>query len=371
MVPALPSSLALGAMALLLCACAGPAASSSRPQSASPDDQARAGSTNGSESANSGSAAEKASSYRPVPAPLVIEGSAFEAAGSQPLAAAEPIEFPGLHNLYWLSEDILSGSEPEGQIALEKLAELGIRTVLSVDGKVPDHEEAARLGMRYVHVPIRYSGIEQDEVLAIAKTFRELEGPFYVHCFHGKHRGPSAAAIGRVLLDGAERDQAIAEMRQYCGTSNKYEGLYQTIATGNLPSPEATAAFDFDFAPEFRFQGFRTAMIDLPRSFDPLVDMSKRDWQPNPDHPDGNARNEAAKMVTLFEQMGEMDDVQSAPEDFRGWVASSLEHSRELVNALEDIQSGSSAPEQANRAALAALEAVKQDCNACHRVYRD
>ena len=49
------------------------------------------------------------------------------------------------------------------------------------------------------------AGINEDEIAMIAKTFREVEGPFYVHCYHGKHRGPAAAAIGRVALDGLGR----------------------------------------------------------------------------------------------------------------------------------------------------------------------
>jgi protein tyrosine phosphatase (PTP) superfamily phosphohydrolase (DUF442 family) len=203
-----------------------------------------------------------------VPAPIQVTSSAYEAAAVSQLPEQAPIEYPGLHHLFWLSDDILSGAEPEGDVALEKLAEMGIKTILSVDGKAPDAETAKKLGMRYVHVPIRYRGIEQDELLKIAKTFRELEGPFYVHCYHGVHRGPAAAAVGRVVLDGAPREQAIAEMRQYCGTSSKYEGLYGAIAFGQLPSAEETQAYPFGFEAQHQFRGFRHAMVDLARSWD-------------------------------------------------------------------------------------------------------
>jgi protein tyrosine phosphatase (PTP) superfamily phosphohydrolase (DUF442 family) len=309
---------------------------------------------------------------QPVPEPLLLEDTAFAAAGQAPLPEREADERPGLHNLYWLSDDILSGSEPEGQVALEELAELGIKTILSVDGKAPEHEAAAALGLRYVHVPIRYNGIEETEVLAIAKTFRELEGPFYVHCFHGKHRGPSAAAIGRVVLDGAGRDTAIGEMRQYCGTSEKYEGLYRTIATGDLPSPEETAAFEFDFPAEFRVEGLRQSMVELPRSFDLLVDLSKRDWAPKADHPDANARNEAAKLEELFSQLATTSEVLAAPTDFRTHVDESRVHAKDLVEALTRFGASEGAErEAANELAKEALGAVKARCTACHRDYRN
>ena len=309
----------------------------------------------------------------PVPEPLALTGSAYEAAGLFTLPDVDAGEHTGLHNLYWLSDQILSGSEPEGPRALEKLADLGIRTVLSVDGKAPEHQSAERYGLQYVHVPIRYSGLEPDELLSIAKTFQELEGPFYVHCFHGQHRGPAAAAVGRVLLDGASREEAIAEMRQYCGTSEKYEGLYSAIALGDLPAPEEVAGHPFDFAPEHRVDGLRAAMIDLPRSFDTLVDMSKRDWRPNPNHPDANARNEAARMVEMFEQLQTLPEVTSAPEDFREHVDSSLENSRRLLFSLDAYgQAANSADvEAAGNSALESLQALRSDCRSCHAEHRN
>ncbi|MHC4820557.1 MAG: hypothetical protein ACYTDX_02405, partial [Planctomycetota bacterium] len=146
-------------------------------------------------------------------APIDLTGTAFDAAGLRALPEREPQNWDDLHNVYKLSDNIVTGGEPLTPAALERLAAMGVKVVLSVDGKAPDVETAKRLGMRYVHVPIQYSGISYAERVKIAKTFRELEGPFYVHCFHGKHRGPAAAALGRVVLDGCSREDAIAEMR--------------------------------------------------------------------------------------------------------------------------------------------------------------
>ena len=174
------------------------------------------------------------------PAPLQVEGSAFALAGRVEIPKLAVEEHSDLHNVIKLSQQIVSGSEPHGRAALGKLRHMGIRTILSVDGKAPDVTGAQALGMRYVHVPIQYKGISEDQVSRIAKAFRELDGPFYVHCFHGKHRGPAAAAIGRVVLDGASRKVALAEMRQ-CGTAAKYEGLYRTLAHQVLPTAKETA----------------------------------------------------------------------------------------------------------------------------------
>ena len=134
-------------------------------------------------------------------------GTAYEAAALLRLPETPPENHPALHNVYALSENIISGGEPENEEAFRILQDMGVRTILSVDGKVPDAALAERYGMKYVHVPIQYKGITAAEVAQITKTFREQEGPFYVHCFHGKHRGPAAAAqLGRLVLDGIARE---------------------------------------------------------------------------------------------------------------------------------------------------------------------
>ena len=231
-----------------------------------------------------------------------ISGDAFEAAARTTLPVVKPLELAGLHNVFRLSPDIISGAEPQGEDAFRELERMGVKTILSVDGKAPDSARAARHGMRYVHAPIQYSTVTDDEMARIAKTFRELEPPFYVHCFHGKHRGPAAAAIGRIARDGATREQALAEMRQWCGTSGKYAGLYRDIARGPIPTEAASRALVWDFPEKARLEGYRHAMVEAARCFDHLIALARRDWQADPDHPDVDARNEAEKLAQIMQR---------------------------------------------------------------------
>lgn len=296
------------------------------------------------------------------PPPLADVGQAFDLAGRTRLEETEPEEAPGLHNVFHLSRHIISGGEPEGEEAFERLAGMGVKTILSVDGKVPDGEAAARHGMRYVHVPIHYSGISEDEMLRIAKTFRETEGPFYVHCYHGKHRGPAAAAVGRLVLDGAPRERALAEMRQWCGTASKYEGLYRTLASDEIPSTSKTTRYRWDFPAAHPLGGFRQAMVGVARHWDNLAALGKRDWQADPEHPDIDPRNEADKLAGLFLRALEVDEVRKSPEDFRDWMQTSVEQSAKLLQALESGERGK---------ASKALRVLKQNCGSCHASYRD
>lgn len=304
--------------------------------------------------------------------PLVLQGTGYEAAAQVVLPAVPPAEAPGLHNVYRLSNEIISGGEPEGAEGLEAIASWGVKTILSVDGKVPDAATAERLGMRYVHVPIQYSGIDEEELVSIAKTFRELDGPFYVHCYHGKHRGPAAAAIGRIVLDGVPRDRAIAEMRQWCATSSKYEGLYSTVATVEIPAPEATAASDFDFSPAHSFEGLRGGMVQMARKWDLVTAARERGWAADPLHPDVEPLQELTQLHQVYEALAGLDEIRAWPDDFRAWLEDGRSGSEALVRALTESSMASAGEETTWRAAAdTAYARVSNSCSACHKAYRD
>jgi protein tyrosine phosphatase (PTP) superfamily phosphohydrolase (DUF442 family) len=303
-----------------------------------------------------------------ISAPIPADKSAWDIAGNTKLAKVEIQDFSDLHNVVKLSDNIISGSEPHGEAALKRIADMGVKTILSVDGKAPDAETAKKLGMRYVHVPIQYQGMTDAERLKIAKVFLELEGPFFVHCFHGNHRGPAAAAWGRVVLDGAERSQAVAEMRQWCGTSEKYRGLFQAVGKSAAPTAADLSGLAFDFPAKHEFSGFRQAMVEISRAFDHLKALKKRNWKVDPDHPDLVAANEARRLVQAFTAAGKLPEVEKRPEDFRKWNEKSLEWSEKLVKRLDRVAAGEKG---ARDGATEAFKAVAERCDRCHGDYRN
>ena len=306
-----------------------------------------------------------------VPPPLQLSGTAYEAAATVALPNVPPGQYPGMVNVYRLSDTIISGSEPHDAEALAQLAAWGVKTVLSVDGKVPDVASAEELGLRYVHVPIRYRGITDDQIAKIAKTFRELEGPFYVHCFHGKHRGPAAAAIGRVALDGLPRDRAIAEMRQWCSTASKYEGLYTSVATSSIPSAAETSAYDFDFASAMTFDGVRDAMVVLTRSWDEVKLAAKSGWKPSSEHPDIDALQSATQVSQLMHACSDMQETADYPEDFREMLGASQGHIDALVEFLTDCRVEGTSEYLVHERLEETFRAAKASCLECHSYYRN
>jgi protein tyrosine phosphatase (PTP) superfamily phosphohydrolase (DUF442 family) len=308
-------------------------------------------------------------------APLDYAGTAYELAGAETLDESPPQELPGLHNVYRLSGQIISGSEPQGIDAFAQLADMGVKTILSVDGKRPDADTAAQHGLRYVHIPIQYKGIADDELAAITKTFRELEGPFYVHCFHGRHRGPAAAAVGRVVVDGASRQTALAEMRQWCGTAEEYEGLYATVASAPLPDADATATLAFDFPVAHTLEGVRGVMIPVPRAHDNLKALAKRGWATDPEHPDVDPLNEAEILAELFDALQAQPDSGDKPDDYQAYMQDARSATDQLVEALRSGRDGLSPHDtlegEPRERADAAMAGIKTSCKSCHAGYRD
>ena len=56
------------------------------------------------------------------------------------------------------------------------------------------------------------------------------------------------------------------------------------------------------------------------RANDHLVELSERGFEPDPQHPDVDAVNEAAKLADLFNQCTQLSEVQSGPADQREWM---------------------------------------------------
>ena len=54
-------------------------------------------------------------------APLSYDGTAYQRAGATMLDESPPQELPGLRNVFQLSDQIISGSEPQGEQAFDPL----------------------------------------------------------------------------------------------------------------------------------------------------------------------------------------------------------------------------------------------------------
>lgn len=148
------------------------------------------------------------------------------ASGSEDDASPPSNSLPKVFQM--VNERLAYGSEPRGKGDLQGLYDKGIRVVVSVDAARPLVEEAESLGMRIIHLPTPYSGFDVGTMGSFKRISMEVNEPIYVHCHHGKHRGPTAAAILAMYRGDFRNDKAIQLMKD-AGTSPEYKGLWKTV----------------------------------------------------------------------------------------------------------------------------------------------
>jgi protein tyrosine phosphatase (PTP) superfamily phosphohydrolase (DUF442 family) len=305
---------------------------------------------------------------------LLLAFAGCQTRSSAPNSSSEPppgdakIDAPGLHNVYRITDRLLSGSSPEGEEGFRSLKTLGIKTIISVDGAKPDVATARKFNLRYAHIPFGYDGIPRDQVLRLAKAVRELQGPVYLHCHHGKHRGPTAAAVAHLCLDPkCSVEQAIEEMRR-AGTDPHYTGLYAVPRNLIRPTFEDLALVPGDFPEVVDVPGLAQVMVEIDSRWENLKKIRATGWEVPVDHPDLDPPHEALQLAEHLREANRLKEVNERPPQFREWMAQSESMATQLEHVLRVGQ------EKGKRDRHAADEASKQmeaSCVQCHANYRD
>ena len=267
-------------------------------------------------------------------------------------------DFPHLLNLKQFSEQIYSGGEPEGEASFREMKELGIETVVSVDGARPNVDLAKKYGLRYVHIPIGYDGVPEEAKLSLARLMRETSEPIYVHCHHGRHRGPAAAAVACQLADQADHSKAI-QMLQAAGTSKNYTGLWRDVGRFR-PVPSDASLPDLVSVAEV--DSFDAAMASIDRRMDHLKACQKADWSPPSNHPDLVPSQEALLVKEDFREAVRKLDQHEYDTRFRTWMKSAENEAADLRQALEANQGAD---------ASVLLKKLGNSCKQCHDAYRN
>ena len=155
-------------------------------------------------------------------------------------AVAQPLPSTRVHNLFRATTNVFSGNSPDSDAAFAEIARLGVKTIISVDGAKPDAATARKHGLRYIHLPIGYDGVPSNRVVELVKAAQTMTGPIYVHCHHGKHRGPAAVAVICEATAGWTTNQAVTWLQE-AGTAADYSGLYKSAMEFRLPEAAALA----------------------------------------------------------------------------------------------------------------------------------
>lgn len=292
-----------------------------------------------------------------------------------------------LANVVRLTSGVFSGGGPEGDAAFAELKRLGVRTIVSVDGATPDRAAAERHGLRYVHLPHGYDGISDARRLELAKAVRELPGPIYIHCHHGRHRSPAAAAAACVVAGTLAPDEAMAVL-QLAGTSANYRGLFQAVYTAAPVAPGVLDAMTVHFLPRAPVPPLAEIMTSIEQRHDALAAVLFRGQGAG-----SGTKSAAAEAALLlrehYTELCRRDELRSRPPAFVALLQSAESRARDLEQRASawahaappepppqfetpaEPPSESTADDALRTALDTAFERVSNDCRTCHGQFRD
>jgi len=259
-------------------------------------------------------------------------------------------------NLHRVSPQVFSGGEPHDDAAFSKLAELGVRTVVSVDGAKPDLAAAKKHGLRYIHIPIGYDGVDEQAQASLTRVMRDVKGSIFIHCHHGKHRGPAAAAVMCLAAGQLDHPQALAFLK-LAGTGQEYQGLWHDVQTFK---PLPAGAKLPELVESAKVDSLAAAMATLDRAWDGVKLCQAAGWTTPSDHADLEPEHEALLVwEALKESRRALDETDQQMMD---WMDAAVADAEQLRQTLKPAR-----PDDATKT-FKQLEAA---CARCHEQYRN
>ena len=280
---------------------------------------------------------------------------------SEPPVASETVELSGLQNVLRVGPDLVNGSAPENDAGFDSLQRLGIKAIVCVDGGAPDIERASARGIRCVHLPIGYDGVDPEQARRLMRAVRDLPKPIYMHCLHGKHRSPAAAGVVAVGLGWMSPEAALGVLRT-AGTSPKYEGLYESVRTTVPISMAELDSVPADFPERATITDLVKGMVEIGEVFEHLEKLEDLGWKAPADHPDLDPRNEARILRELLTQLITEEADRRRPE---GFVAGLRKAQSAAAGLLDAFKAGHGPNDSTS------LNRVRISCQSCHERFRD
>lgn len=276
---------------------------------------------------------------------------------------AKPILDERFHQFFEYSESVFSGAQPESATTFAAMKEYGINTVISVDGAKPEVEAAKTNGIRYIHLPIGYDAIPEPVALRLAKAVSRATGGVYVHCHHGKHRGPAAAALALTLLGEWNPSEGVAAMKQ-TGTSPNYSGLYQCVENATAVSKETLDAVPDDFVSIANVKPMASHMAGASRKMETLGLVKAAGWKPLDDHPDINPPHEALQLREHLVESARLEASKQMGEVYMAMMKASIHAAKQLETQLRDNPG-------AHDALNTHWDTLVKSCKTCHAQFRN
>lgn len=263
---------------------------------------------------------------------------------------ASPTAITGIENLRQVSPHILCGSQPAGVESFAGLAQRGVKVIISVDGAAPSIDEAHKHGLRYVHVPIGYGKITPQQRADLVAAVQSAGGPVFMHCHHGKHRGPAAAGYCGMAIGELSREQGV-QLLTDAGTRQDYTGLWDAIRDFSPPSVPAG-----NLVERAEVEPIVAAMVRIDHHWSGLEKTLKSETVNSDEF-----RQEALLLTEEFRELSRTS--KSTDKDFKQQLSDSVANAEALLKVAE---SGGN-----TQALKMSADKLLQKCADCHAQHRN
>ncbi len=165
---------------------------------------------------------------------------------------------------------------------------------------------------------------------------RELPGPFYIHCHHGKHRGPVMAALAQLCADEQCTTECALALLRVAGTDPKYQRLSDSIRLFERPMAfEWRDAVLPSIAP---VPSLTQSMVALDRHYEHLAAARQAGRMTPKENPDIDPAHETLQILEQFRELLRQPATLRKPDDFRGYLRAGEAAATSLESLLRDAR---------------------------------
>lgn len=272
---------------------------------------------------------------------------------------------------------ILFGGSPETEAAMAELAASGVTTIVSVDGAPPLVELAKKHGLKYVHIPVKYSTLSREQIVSLAAVLQRNHEPVYVHCHHGKHRGPAALVAA---LKCTATDLETDALLKTFGTDPKYRGLYEAARKAQPLQAHELARVPEKLPEAIQDLSPARLMSEIDCSFDQLLALRKASEPLENKELPAQLRTWQEQAIDLeeafleYQRLIERQFPMMPPEQqmqYRQFLKTSLSHAAAIRSELTATADRSDDMPARLKKCCDSLDALQQSCAGCHAQFRN
>lgn len=274
----------------------------------------------------------------------------------------------GLPNAIQVHSGIISGGQPDPKTGFQSLSKLGVKTIVSVDGIAPDVAAARKAGIRYIHLPLGYRGVSKQRALELAHVILVLDQPIYIHCHHGRHRSPAAAAVACATAGVMTNEQAVRLMKE-AGTSSNYQGLFQSARNARQVERSVLKNMSPDLPETADVGPLVEVMVHLDEEMTAIESVLEKESQSPGDFEIQKLSESTTLLNDEFTELLRHQVCDDYEDDFRKSLQESQSASAQLQRLVANWKSSTADSRQST--ARGYLKVISEQCRFCHQKYRN